>query len=187
MKKIRAFIAIPLSSNVQSYLGNLTHSWSEKVPKHCVRWVKPHLMHITLRFLGNIDVDSLMALAHGLDKIAAGNEAFALHLDRIGCFPNDKQPRVIWVGLGGQVNAANEVKQEIDQALVSLGWEEDGRPFRPHLTLGRVKDSRKFRGLQWAADVEPLAVPVKAIYLIESTLHQSGPIYTVRHKSKLTH
>lgn len=184
MKKTRAFIAIPLSPSVQTYLGRLTQRWAEKVPEGSVRWVKPQLMHITLRFLGNVEIDSLLGAADILDEIAARNKAFTLQLDGVGCFPNIKRPRIVWVGLQGQLNAAISVKKDIDQALVSLGWEQDGRPFRPHLTLGRVKDSSKVRGFQWAADVAPLAIPVKAIHLIESTLLQDGPVYTIRHTSE---
>ena len=185
MREIRAFIAIPLSTEVQALLGAVSQSWSEQIPERSIRWVKPHLMHITLRFLGNTEIASLPTLADALDRIAARNDAFTLRLDRTGCFPNNKRPRVIWVGLQGQLDAARALKQEIDEALGPLGWEQEDRSFRPHLTIGRVKNSRKVRGFRWEANVDPLPVPVPAIHLVESALHPAGPVYTVRHKSIL--
>jgi 2'-5' RNA ligase len=187
MRTIRAFIAIPLSTEVQALLGAVSQTWSEQVPERSVRWVKPHLIHITLRSLGDTEVASLPTLADALDGIAARNDAFTLRLDRPGCFPNNKRPRVIWVGLQGQLDAARALKQEIDEALVPLGWERENRSFRPHLTIGRVKDSRKVKGFRWEANVEPLPVPVQVIHLIESVLHPAGPVYTVRHAAILRH
>lgn len=187
MRSIRAFIAIPLSSEVQTLLGAVSQTWSEQIPERSVRWVKPHLMHITLRFLGDTGIASLPTLADALDGIAARNDAFTLRLDRPGCFPNNKRPRVIWMGLQGQLDTARALKQEIDEALVPLGWEQEHQSFRPHLTIGRVKDSRKVRGFRWEANVEPLPVPVQVIHLIESALHPTGPVYTVRHKAVFRH
>lgn len=185
MRTIRAFIAIPLSTEVKALLDAVCQAWSEQIPERSVRWVKPHLMHITLRFLGDTEATSLPIVAATLDRIAARNDAFSLRLDRPGCFPNNKRPRVIWVGLQGQLETARALKQEIDEALVPLGWEQEDQSFRPHLTVGRVKDSRKVRGFRWEGNVEPLPVSVQAIHLIESVLHPTGPIYTVRHKSVL--
>jgi 2'-5' RNA ligase len=185
MKTIRAFIAIPLPAEVKSVLAEVIQGLAVQVPDRSVRWVKPQLMHITLRFLGDTAEPILPSLADMLDNIASQQSVFKLRVDKLGCFPNDKRPRVIWVGLSGQLDAACALKQDIDKSLLPLGWEHEKRSFSPHLTLGRVKDSRKLRGIQWQADVEQVIVPVRTIQLIESELHSTGPIYTVRHKSIL--
>lgn len=185
MAVIRAFIAIPLPDEVQTAVERLSLAWSAKIPPHSVRWVKPHLMHITLRFLGDTEVTSLPATAAAMDETTAGLAPFVLRLDHPGCFPNEKRPRVIWIGLQGDLQAARTLKKAVDRALVPLGWEEEERSFQPHLTIGRVKDSRVLRGFQWEADVEPLAIAVQTIHLVESELLRTGPVYTVRHKSHL--
>jgi 2'-5' RNA ligase len=185
MSTIRAFIAIPLPAEVQVLLGEICRTWSEQIPERSVRWVKSHLMHITLRFLGDTGVSSLPTLAKLLDGVTIHHKTFALCLDRPGCFPNENRPRVIWVGLGGQLDAARALKQNIDEALVPLGWEREKRSFQPHLTVGRVKDSGSVRGLRWEADIEPLAIPVNEVHLIESELQRTGPVYTLRHTSNL--
>ena len=185
MKKIRAFIAILLPSQVQNLLGNVTYGWSEQIPERSVRWVKPQLMHITLRFLGDTDVKSIPELVQVLDSVTSQQDSLTLELGKPGCFPNTKRPRVIWVGLQGQLNAAQTLKKTIDEALVPLGWELENRSFQPHLTVGRVKDSRKVKGYRWEAEIDPLPIPVQLVHLIESKLQRDGPIYTVRHKSFL--
>jgi len=185
MKTVRAFIAIPLPVEVKAVLNEVIQVLAVQVPDRSVRWVKPQLMHITLRFLGDTAVTSLPSLADVLDKAASQHDAFQLRLDQLGCFPNKKQPRVIWIGISGQLDAARALKQDIDNSLLPLGWENEKRSFSPHLTLGRVKDSHQLRGIQWAADVEQVNVPVRTIQLIESELHSTGPTYTVRHGSTL--
>jgi 2'-5' RNA ligase len=185
MSKIRAFIAIPLPTQVQTQLGEVSQTWQKELPERSVRWVKPHLMHISLRFLGDTDITTIPDLRATLNKVTAHRPVFTLQLAQTGCFPNKKRPRVIWVGLQGQLDAAQMLKQELDEVLIPFGWEREKRPFKPHLTIGRVKDSRKVKDFDWRADIEPLPIPVRTIHLIESQLRPSGPVYTVRHKSLL--
>jgi len=185
MNTIRTFIAIPLPTEVKAVLSELVQVLAVQVPDRSIRWVKPQLMHITLRFLGDTVASSLPILGDTLDNLAAQHDAFKLRLDQLGCFPNKKRPRVIWIGLSGQLDAARALKQDIDNSLLPLGWESEKRSFNPHLTLGRVKDRRQLRDVKWEADVEQVIVPARTIQLIESELLSSGPIYTVRHKSNL--
>lgn len=184
-KTIRAFIAINLPREIKTYLGQFTADLAEQVPNRAVRWVKPDRMHLTLRFLGDTDVMLLPDIQRALDKTAAQHQPFNLYLEGFGCFPNCKRPRVLWTGVGGQIEAAGQLKGDIDSALVSLGWEAENRPFRPHLTVGRVKDSRKVSSQHWPDGVQALAIPVDSIHLIESELRPDGPIYTMRHSSRL--
>ncbi len=187
---IRAFIAIALPPAVQEELGLVNDVLAGQVPPRSVRWVQPHLMHLTLRFLGDTAVSDLPALTTKLDQITAQHTPFTLKLADLGCFPNRKRPRVIWAGLTGDLPAAQALQAAIEQAVQELGWKAENKPFRAHLTLGRVKDGRPsdgrlLRGVEWGAEVKKLAVPVTAVHLIESQLRSSGPIYTIRHTSQL--
>ena len=183
---IRAFIAIHLPQDVKDYLRALTTDLAGQVPRGAVRWVKPDRMHLTLRFIGETEKNLLPELGCALDDVAARQQQFRLHLQGFGCFPNCKRPRVLWAGVGGDLKAAGRLKADIDAALVPLGWEAENRPFRPHLTVGRVKDSRKVSGQRWPDEVNPLVIPSDSIHLIESELTPIGPIYTVRHSIKLS-
>lgn len=184
-KTIRAFIAIHLPREVKTYLGHLAEDLAGQVPNRVVRWVRPDRMHLTLRYIGETEKNLVPELGHALDQTAAKQRQITLHLEGFGCFPNCKRPRVLWAGVAGEVGAAGRLKANIDMALVPLGWEAENRPFRPHLTVGRVKDSRIVASQQWPKNVRPLAIPVKAIHLVESELTADGPIYTVRHSSPL--
>ncbi|MCA9977713.1 MAG: hypothetical protein KC413_18265, partial [Anaerolineales bacterium] len=74
---------------------------------------------------------------------------------------------------------------DVETAVAALGWPREDKPFRAHLTLGRVKDGRLLKDVAWGTAVKKLAVPVTAVHLIESQLRPSGPIYTIRHTSQL--
>jgi len=186
VKKIRAFIAIELPATARSALAQASQQLARQLPAGSVRWVKPERMHLTLRFLGDTAVTQLPALAAQLDELAARHAPFNLRLDKLGCFPHCKRPRVIWAGLTGNVAALSTLKQDLDTRLVSLGWEEEERPFQAHLTLGRVKNSRAVSQVKWGIEMEKAEMGVTAVHLIESQLQRSGPIYTIRHTSHLS-
>jgi len=185
MSTIRAFIAIHLPENVKQALGQVSDQLAALAPPGSVRWVRPELLHLTLRFLGDTAVTHLPRLAAALDQATARHAPCTLRLGRVGCFPNCRRPRVIWAGLQGDLAQVTALKQALDGALAPLGWPTEDRPFAPHLTLGRVTDSRKAQGAAWETRVEALEVPVTAVHLVESQLTPRGPIYTVRHTSRL--
>ena len=184
-KQIRTFIAISLPSEVRTDLGQVSRELAVQMPSRAVRWVKPGLMHVTLRFLGDTAVSLLPELTTGLDHVAARHSHFTLVVSGLGCFPNRKRPRVIWAGLRGNLAPIHGLVADLNEFLAPLGWEPEKRPFRPHLTLGRVKDSRKLQGINWGTEIEEMVVGVTAVHLIESQLRPSGPVYTVRHTSQL--
>ena len=185
MSTIRAFIAVHLPDAVKDVLNETARSLAERVPSGTVRWVRPEQMHLTLFFLGDTAVAKLPAVQQAMDGTAGRFSLFNLYTNDVGCFPNARRPRVIWVGLASEEARLTSLKAAIDAALDPLGWPAEDKPFRAHLTLGRVKDDRGLGEVKWTADVARLAVPVAAIHLIESQLRSAGPIYTIRHTSKL--
>lgn len=185
MTTLRAFIAVHIPDDVKQALNEASRLLAGRVPTGAVRWVRPEQMHLTLRFLGDTDTGKLPAIRAAMDAVAASNAPFELRLGGIGCFPNMRRPRVIWVGLSGEEARLLSLVSSLEKQLAPFGWEPEGKPFRAHLTLGRVKDERGAGGIEWAADVPSLAVPVEAIHLIESQLKPTGPIYTIRHLSRL--
>jgi len=185
MSTIRAFIAIDLSPDVKRTLGDVAATLGGRAPSAAVRWVRPEQMHLTLRFLGDTPAGKLPALSAALDALAAGHAPFALRLTSVGCFPNAQRPRVVWVGLGGEEQKLLALVAGLEAALRPLGWPPEDRPFRAHLTLGRVKDERAAQGVEWSINVPALDVPVTAVHLIESQLRPDGSVYTVRHSSAL--
>ncbi len=189
---IRAFIAIELPAKVKQELGRVSDLLAGQLPPRAVRWVQPGNMHLTLRFLGNTAVTQLPPLTQQLDELAAHHALFALQLGRLGCFPNPKRPRVIWVGVAGDKHALLAVKQELDERLSPLGWAAEDKPFSAHLTIGRLSNGQPEAAsgripttLNWNLPINPLPFTVHAVHLIESQLTPKGPIYTVRHTAVL--
>lgn len=185
MESIRAFIAIDLSEEARAVLADVSETLAARVPQGAVKWVPPQNMHLTLRFLGNTPVAKLDALYAALDRTVAGHEPFSLRLDKVGCFPNERRPRVVWVGVQGDTDKAEALRRDIDEMLAPMGWEPEGRPFRAHLTLGRVKDRGAELDLPWGQRVAPATSTVDAVRFFESQLKPTGSIYTVRHTSYL--
>lgn len=192
MKEIRLFIAVALPDEVKQELGRVAGILAARVPVGSVRWVQPNLMHLTLRFLGETNVSKLDAIKQTMDKVAQNQSPLSVYLHGIGCFPHAKRPRVVWAGLAGQVPELAAFKRELDGGLQPLDWKVEkrpfrqaqGRPFKPHLTLGRVKNVGKLRGVSWAVDLEAVRMEITAVHLIESELTRQGPIYTPQHISK---
>lgn len=184
---IRAFIAIALPQEVTAVLAQLSHTLSKQTPDRAVRWVEPERMHLTLRFLGDTAVAQLTAIAAELDRVTITHSPFPLHLHEIGCFPNRKRPRVIWAGLAGESRSLQDLKSDIDAFLLPMGWERENRPFKAHLTLGRVKDSHQLQDIHWGIPIPKAKWQVTAVHLIESQLRPQGPHYITRHSSLLKH
>ncbi|MCP4357274.1 MAG: RNA 2',3'-cyclic phosphodiesterase [Chloroflexi bacterium] len=178
---IRAFIAITLPPAVKNELAQIRSLLAGQFPDRSVRWVQPDKMHLTLRFLGDTAVNQLLSITQQLDELTAEQPAFRLQLNGLGCFPNRKRPRVIWVGVAGETATLQLVKHDLDKRLLPLGWTQENKPFRAHLTLGRVKDGRAAARVNWQATVNPITFPVNALHLIESQLTSQGPIYTTQH------
>lgn len=185
MKQIRTFIAIELPADIRRYLFQSGQQMSTDLPRGVVRWVAAENMHLTLRFLGDTAEDNLPEIAAQLDAITGQHQAFSLHLDQLGSYPNQKRPRIVWVGLGGELDTLNTLQSQIENAVQVMGWQREKRPFRPHLTLGRVKNPNLAHHLSWTQQLEKKEFLVSAVYLIESQLQRQGPVYTIRHSSKL--
>ena len=184
MSTIRAFIAIRLTQPVEHALADIAHTLALTVPSGGVRWVRTEQIHLTLRFLGDTPTAKLDAIGKAMDAAVSGALPFSLHLSGVGAFPDRRRPRVIWAGLDGEVNRLHALKSALDAQLTLLGLPPEDKPFRAHLTLGRVKDQRAVEGLEWSVAVPSIELPVTAIYLIESQLRPDGPVYTERHASR---
>jgi 2'-5' RNA ligase len=178
-------MVIDLPPEARAALAAVGEQLSQHVAEKAVKWVAPARIHLTLRFLDKTPVDQLETIYEGLDRAAAQQAPFRLVLDSLGCFPNERRPRVIWVGVGGDTGQVEALQQGIEEMLQPLGWEPESRPFHPHLTLGRVKDKRAQIDLPWGQGVAPAEFPVREVHVYESELRRSGPIYTVRHTSAL--
>jgi 2'-5' RNA ligase len=177
---IRAFLAIEMPESLRPGLalvqGELKKSNAD------VRWVTPGNIHLTLKFFGNVPDDEIETLALAAREAAQSEEPFQLKATVAGAFPSPRAPRVVWLGLGGDVVPLTRLYHKLEKAFSGLGYQPEGRAFNPHLTLGRVKsplNRDKLAGM--LEKLPPLDWPpfaVKELVLFQSVLSPKGSTYT---------
>ena len=190
-KKLRAFIAVELPPAAREAVEGVIRDLRATAGDG-VRWVRPEGVHLTLKFLGDIDADAVPDVSRALDRCAAPTAPFDIFLEGVGAFPNARRPRVVWVGLGGGLEPLLGLQQSIEGGLEALGYARERRAFTPHLTLGRVRDRispAQVRALSEALGVVSVApgveMPVREVSLIKSDLRPSGAVYTRLHAAGL--
>ncbi len=184
---MRAFLAINFHKELQEELAGIQNGLRSKI--HGVRWVAPQLLHITLKFLGELDDDFLPFLDIPLREIGKNTKPFIVSLARLGAFPSPGNPRVFWIGIKEGASQLNKLATNIEQALDvhqpffrSNIRNNTGKPFQPHITLGRIKN----KGRKWRINKELFEItrvcknllPVKSFFLMQSALYPTGPVYT---------
>ncbi len=182
---IRTFIAIELEEVQHRALRDVQTRLIRERAARDVRWVAPDNIHLTLKFLGDVESGSLPDLQHAVADACAGTATFTLTLTGAGAFPNTRRPNVIWVGVGGAVERAAELAQKIDEACAAVGFAREERPFSPHLTLGRVKRDARPSDRQFIGEMIVNAqignlgeLPVERVSVMKSELHPGGSVYT---------
>ena len=145
-KKIRAFIALKTPPEWDAELGKLQERLKAELRTKAIRWTKPEQVHITLRFFGSISVDEVERVAAAFPRICAGHQPFSLRCEGLGCFPNVRRARVLWVGIGGQVERVRRLQEAVVLATGKIGKPAEERLFKPHLTLGRIEGLERSSG-----------------------------------------
>lgn len=184
---MRLFVAAPLPDELREPLRRLMEGIGGSV-----RWVRPARVHLTIRFLGEVPTDGIEGIAGLLSDVARRHRPFELRAAGTGAFPNVRRPRVLWVGLGPPAEVARLacLRDEFEEGLVGLGLEREVRPFRPHLTIGRVRGPSRsvpvprVAGIE-GADFEARPFPVAEIDLMESRLDAGGTRYHRLHRAPL--
>jgi len=184
MDKIRTFIAIKLPQDVKAVLADLQNALGAG-KDNSVKWVNPHSIHLTLKFLGNVEAEAIPQITDAMTSVAQNAKPFSLTLSELGAFPNARVPRVIWAGLKGDTELLDGLHRHLERALAAIGFAPENKAFSPHLTLGRVRNG--IRPNQRRALSERLAATrlkakptflVNSLDLMKSDLTPAGAIYT---------
>ena len=185
MTTLRTFIAIELDSAIKDDLGRLQDRLRSQLAPGCVRWVRSEGMHLTLKFLGDTPLDKVEEVKVALAQAAAEVRPFTFTMAALGCFPNTRRPRVVWVGLQEVTGALVRLRDVVEAQVAPLGFPTERRPFKPHLTLGRVqrrasKSEVREIGEVVAASVAGIGseMTVQEVRYIKSDLQPSGAVYT---------
>ncbi len=187
MPRIRSFIAIELGSDLREGIAGIQEKLRSS--RADVRWVKPESIHLTLKFLGDIEEGDVDSIADCLKRAADGLSPFTVEIREVGAFPNLRNPRVLWVGVS-ENSSLSMIQSKIEEEIEGLGFPREGRPFRPHLTVGRVK-SPKLKDkltevLEKVRAQELGALPVEELILFRSELRPAGAVYTKLRTVKLS-
>ena len=186
MDTIRAFVALELPTEVKQALAEAQEKIRKANPAagHVVKWVDPASIHLTLKFLGETPTAKLDAIVEAMTQAAMRVRPLSLRLGSCGCFPNARRPRVLWVGVAGDVASLGLLQTALEQTISPLGFPTEGRPFSPHLTLGRVRDEasageRAHLGdLVQATMVATSPFTITHCSLMRSDLRPTGAVYT---------
>jgi 2'-5' RNA ligase len=184
---LRAFVAVPLPDEVAAFLMRIQARL--QLPGRNIRWIAEKNIHLTLKFLGDIDPSRVPAIAARMDATAGAAASFSLKAKGVGVFPNLRHARVLWVGLAGERDRLHALQAALESGLESVGFEREARGFAAHLTIGRIR--QRIDGQTIGALLAPLTdessdrFRVKEVTLFKSTLKPSGAEHTPLHTSHL--
>jgi len=183
MEQVRCFIAVELPEEVKAGFSRLQAQL--KPGQFPVKWVNPYSIHLTLKFLGNVDADRTSQITEATAEAAQGVSPFNLEIKDLGVFPNPRRVQVIWVGISGEVDKLLQLQKDIESSLAKLNFAPESRAFTPHLTLARVRDRaspderQKLGQLIAGTKFEAIyTFPVEAIRLMRSQLTREGAIHS---------
>jgi 2'-5' RNA ligase len=179
---MRAFVAVKVADAVRGRLAEVREELRRADAD--VKWVDEASLHLTLKFLGWVEDEAVAKLTDLLAAEAPRWPALRLDYAGVGAFPERGAPRVVWAGCSGDVETLGALAAAVERAAEAVGVPREGRPFKPHLTIGRVKSPRNVKRLQAALpkfrDTPFGSDTVTEVVLFESTLRPQGPIYTPR-------
>jgi 2'-5' RNA ligase len=180
MRRVRTFLAVEMPSGVVRQSRKLIRRLAEI--DSGVRWVDDNVMHITLQFLG--DVEELEVPEICARTVAAVEDvpAFGMQIQGLGAFPNLDKPRTIWGGVGEGIEDLRKLQQEIEEALNAMRFPREKRQYKPHITLGRVRNSHGLEEvcaeIAEAGDYNFGLASVDEVIIFSSERTSNGPIYT---------
>ncbi|MGI6490820.1 MAG: RNA 2',3'-cyclic phosphodiesterase [Pelotomaculum sp.] len=179
---MRLFIAINFSDEIKEFLGKLVRALRQ-IPAD-LKWVSEENLHLTLQFLGEVAPERVDSISEGIQKAAAGSKPFMLSLTGVGVFPSVERPRVLWVGVNGDVASLTSLQKKVQREMGLLGFAPDKKKFSAHLTLARARTPRGFTAVmakarEFAGKGAFGTARVGSIELMQSELLPGGPRYSV--------
>lgn len=182
---IRSFIAIELPQFVLNRLEAEIDRLKINTPNRAIRWARSQSIHLTLKFLGDISDIQIEKTKKALIDISARFQPFMLEIGGLGAFPNIERPRVLWVGVADLEGRLVELHTALEAGCAELGYKSEGRPFKPHLTLGRLRRQSPKSEVDQIAKVLKDSkggtidqIVIKEVILFRSQLKPTGAVYT---------
>lgn len=182
---MRTFIAIELPEDIRAGLQREIDALKSLPGGRAVRWVSASGIHLTLKFLGEVAPSRIEGIQDTMNAVAAAQSPFELSIRGIGSFPNNRRPRVVWVGVEDPSGSLARTQKALEDRLSELGFEREDRSFHPHLTLGRVRREASATEAQELGESLAGAVAreignlrVEELSLMRSELRPTGAVYS---------
>lgn len=179
---MRAFIAIELPQEIKDFLSSIQEQLKSTAAD--IKWVAPQNIHLTLKFLGEVDDKKLEKIMDILKYISKDKNAFYIRLSSVGAFPKTNFPRVIWIGLDKGDEETKQIAKALEEEIAKIGIPKEARPFSSHITIGRVRSGlnrdklvKQLMDLADSPGKKTLEFKVTTLSLFKSTLTPKGPIY----------
>jgi 2'-5' RNA ligase len=184
---MRTFIAIELPEQIRDALAKLEDRFKKTGAD--VKWVEPKNIHLTLKFLGEIDDEQLVKISEILEEVTGNKKCFQIRICSIGAFPKINYPRVIWMGIDIGDKETKELARELEKKISELGILKERRPFSSHITIGRTRSDigrdKLVQELKAVNLLDGKNFTVTKITLFKSTLTPKGAIYEVLKEASL--
>jgi len=180
MEGIRSFIAIEVPQPLQARMGELQREL--KRVEADVKWVRPGSIHLTLKFLGTVSEEVLEKVSLAISPVISSWEPFDLRINGLGCFPSSRNPRILWLAIDRGSEQVSSLQETIEKKTAAISLPSERRPFKPHLTIGRVR-SLKGKGalvqaIETDQNIEIGAFQAKEVILFQSELTPAGAVHT---------
>jgi 2'-5' RNA ligase len=185
---IRTFVAVEIGEAIRRAAAGLVEQL--RTASADVTWVAPHNMHLTVKFLGDVAAERIPQVSATVAEAVADVRAFDLEVRGLGAFPNVSRPRTIWIGTGTGEAELAMVAERLETSLAKLGFAREGRPFRGHLTVGRVRRPSPALAavsqiLREQGDLEFGRTTIREVVVFSSQLERGGPIYEAMSRAPL--
>ncbi|MFH1665241.1 MAG: RNA 2',3'-cyclic phosphodiesterase [Candidatus Omnitrophota bacterium] len=176
---MRCFIALEFSDEAMKEFLRTTDILRKADAE--IKWLSADTVHLTLKFLGDIPEEKAPVITARLRETVRGCRPFTIEFSGIGVFPGWDRPKVLWIGVGKGAREVVDLASRVDGAMALEGFEQDERPFSPHITMGRIKgpkNKKKLEGLLKSIHVEPASSFISRIIVFKSVLTEKGAIHT---------
>jgi 2'-5' RNA ligase len=177
---MRTFIAIEIPAGIKKEMVKVQDELKRSGAD--AGWTRPEGIHLTLKFLGEVPEAMIEKIKNALVQAAEATGRFRLKIAGAGSFPNPKNPRVVWLGVSGDIDRLSALQGSVEKSMTAIGFDQEERAFSPHLTLARIKYLRpRFswqKTIDSIKDIKLAEFDVDHVSLMKSDIKPSGAVYT---------
>lgn len=178
---IRSFLAFELPEEIKTIVTRVSGEMRKSALD--VRWVKPEFIHLTVVFMGDIQSEQIPPMGEEIKTVCSRHPLFRISLKPVGCFPNSRSPRVVWLGIDGDLERMTRFRDQLQEVLSPFGIKGEERAFKPHLTLGRFRRPGRRQTeldalLATYKDLSSPSCMLGDLVLFRSDLKPGGALYT---------